>query len=156
LDLVVYNPTNSSHSQLGLDVAVTDPIPGAKTGLLHINNKQMAIEENRANKVRYNEKVNKYKNDAVTVDMGLQPIVFESTGRIHPDSGKYIAQLAKTASDVKKIPHSVRYNYFMKRLSAVLQRGIAKCILLRVMSVNSHTNLGYTDPSFDPDLMTDR
>ncbi len=31
MDLVVYNPTNSSHPEIGLDIAVTDPIPGAMT-----------------------------------------------------------------------------------------------------------------------------
>ena len=73
-----------------------------------------------------------------------------SCGLIHEEASAF---LAKVAAESRKIPQSVMYIYFLKRLSLRLQCGIANSINRRLEMVKSHNSVAMHDPSFALDIV---
>ena len=79
-----------------------------------------------------------YKNVAHQNGLSFLPIIFESTGRLHPSAVQFFRSVAQFAEEPLKIPKATLYGYMMKRLSCTLQRGIANSILSRISAIKGH------------------
>ena len=69
-------------------------------------------------------KVMKYKEICLANRFSFKPIVFESNGYAHPETVKFIRQLASDCAPIRRIPEEVLFKFFMKGLSAVLMMKI--------------------------------
>jgi hypothetical protein len=88
----------------------------------------------RADKVNAGKNT-KYREKAHQNGLSFLPVIFESTGRMHPDAIKMFKSFAKLAEIPLKIPKATLYGFFIKRLSCTLQRAIANTILSRTTTI---------------------
>ncbi len=69
-------------------------------------------------------------------NLSFLPIIFETSGRPHPDVVKFVRAMADECAEAKGVSADIIYGYVMNSLSCVLQRGIANSINLRVNTLN--------------------
>ena len=81
-------------------------------------------------------KVMKYKAICLANRFSFKPIVFELNGYAHLETVKFIRQLASDCAPTRKISEEVLFKFFMKGVSAVLQRSIARSIQYKVPRLN--------------------
>ena len=81
-------------------------------------------------------KMMKYKAVCQANRFSFLPIVFESNGYAHPETVKFIRQLASDCAPIRRIPEEVLFKFFMKGLSAVLHRSIARSIQHKIPRLN--------------------
>ena len=81
-------------------------------------------------------KIMKYKAICQANRFSFLPIVFESNGYAHPETVKFIKKLASDCAPIRRIPEAILFKYFMKGLSAVLHRSIARSIQYKVPRLN--------------------
>jgi hypothetical protein len=140
-DISVRNPPDGG-SELLLDVCVTSPLPGVGNGNLSNSslNLTAAVDVGRAARTKFNNKNIKYKAIAEANQLTFLPIIFESTGRLHPESLQFFKDLAKYAEEEEKRINdkTVLFAYMMNRISCALQKNIARSIIRRLAVVNSH------------------
>ncbi len=98
----------------------------------------MSLTPSRAAEKAFQGKNRKYLRIANVNGLSFKPIIFETNGRMHEDSVKFVRKYTKHASEVKGIEHSIVDGYAFNRLSCVIQKHIANAILTRSHSVNSH------------------
>ena len=81
--------------------------------------------------LRYEFKRGKYEAEANQNNHKFLPIVFESTGRMHPESLKFLRKVgAEGAQDEHEGEEDTAlFNYFMTSLSVCLQRGLANAYI---------------------------
>ena len=78
----------------------------------------------------YDEKIRKYGASAAEANYKLVPMVFESTGRIHPDTLNTLRTIAGIQKDEKDVMRNhPRFRYWLASISMTLQRGIAAALL---------------------------
>ena len=97
----------------------------------------------------YADKISKYH----TLDLGdqvLVPVSIESFGHLHKSVKGLISSLCYRASEMSGIPHSVLVNYWTNRLSATLQKNIAKMMLSRVDRIVSSLPPLQNSPAYVP------
>ena len=71
------------------------------------------------------------------MDLSFNPISFESTGRIHPESMKFLEEVAEYAEMHLKIKYNVIINYIITCISSILQKELASNIAKRSFMINS-------------------
>ena len=89
-------------------------------------------ESNKA----YDGKNRKYEDLAQENNLSFLPIIFETSGRPHPDVVKFVRAMADECAEAKGVPADIIYGYVMNSLSCVLQRGLANSINGRVNTLN--------------------
>ena len=139
--------------RLLLDVAVTSPLEGANTGTLEIPSREDALVACRQAGKMFASKVRKYEGRGMPAGFSFLPIIFESTGRLHPDSLIFLRTVAAKASDLQRIGHDTLFNHFLKRLSVGLQRFVGFALCSRLCSLCSHTSVH--DPTFATNSILD-
>ena len=138
-DIVVHNAPSTLKSNLLLDISITTPCLGSK------GNAASSVSQG---------KVKKYNALALQSGYNFTPVIFQSTGLLCSDSFAYIKSLASLASRIRKISKVVLLNYFLKRLSIALQKGISDSINKRYVLINSHYPVE-NDPTFAEDMIYD-
>ena len=129
------------------------PYIGIKTGRTHppFNNinHQTDMRYHAAN-IRAEEKERKYRALMESRDNAeFIPIVFETSGSIHPQATKLLRKYAKYASEIKKIPADAIYNYFLKIISTSFQRALADTINNKIYHLSSRCNMEIIHPEFN-------
>jgi hypothetical protein len=120
-DLTVINPTDSAFPQVLLDVSITSPLTGALYGQLdNAVSRQLAGQQERMAKKRFQEKTYKYRARVIANGFGFVPIIFESSGHIHNQSKKILQVSVKKAMETRKINLNNAYAYLAKRLPVTL------------------------------------
>ena len=71
---------------------------------------------------------------------------------IHPKAKQYLKKLTIAIGDTKRINQDTIYNFFLRRLSIVLQNSIANSILMRIHNLNAHYIVSQ-DPTFASDII---
>lgn len=150
-DISILNPEGLQlpGKKVLLDVAVTCPLDGAQSGKIKTPTLQDAKRPLSANATSmFNSKLNKYRGifeacEAATPNFDrtsyvIYPMVFESTGGIHPDSLKFLRDVLKKAAEVVRFPEENLTRYFMKRLSVCLQIQLARAINSRISKLMAH------------------
>jgi hypothetical protein len=121
-----------------LDIAITCPVSTQPAA---------AKAKGTAASRTYKAKVSKYGALALSNQLDFQPIIFESTGMIHPASLSFLVKCVGYAAKMRKFSSGALLQYFMTSLSATLQKHLANALLensMRVYGNNSHT-AGVTD-----------
>ena len=151
-DITVINPmlsaTNDSElnlvngdgriPKLILDVQITSPLKGSQSGVFERMTPYMASKVNNMADKAFNSKMHKYKKIAEDNGLSFLPIIFETTGRVHPKAEKFVEALAEFASEEKKIEKGTIFAFMMNKLSSVLQKHLAESINSRVSTINGH------------------
>ena len=155
-DISVLNPSfYTTKKKLVLDIAITTPLVGVQGGttVSALGNSVKVMKEPFKNgKNKYNQKIAKYENEILQHILPIDPnaihvlpIVMETTGAIHPEFDKFLKKIAAEASNFRKIPDSILYNFFRKRISTAFHGVIGKTISNRMFLLRS--NLGTAVPS---------
>jgi hypothetical protein len=76
----------------------------------------------------FNTKNTKYQQLSATAGFGFLPIIFETSGYVHPEVLSLLKSVANQASALSSIPEATLYNYYLKCLSMELQKGLAESI----------------------------
>ena len=127
-----------------IDVSIACPIPifGVVANRQFSRQKAMTVE--RAADERYNAKLRIY--DAIASSNGLkfQPIIFESSGRMHSQSLKFVKSIIGKAS-MNGDGHldSVLCNYWLSRISCSFQHQIAAEILGKIRKLKGSDTTAY-------------
>jgi hypothetical protein len=97
-----------------IDVAVTSPLQKKYR-------EQAAKTEGHAADDYYKYKMGHYAKAVEEANMKFQPVVFETFGRIAPESLKALTKLAIIKADHKSSPHSQTIQQLFQQLSVSLQ-----------------------------------
>ena len=146
-DITAFNLPNYGRPIL-LDVMITCPVP-SRGG--HINIPQASRKLRAANSA-FNAKQNKYADVVKDGTYGFVPLIFESTGTLHPVTRKLLVQVIKAGANRDGRPFGSHCFFWMSALQVALQRSIACGFLKRAASVNGRVVRTW-DTS--PDFITD-
>lgn len=69
----------------------------------------------------HKRKNDKYLQRCTEIGASFMPMAFETFGAVSEEAMGVIAKLVQRASDVTKIPYSILFNYWKKRISSALQ-----------------------------------
>ena len=105
----------------------------------------------------YIKKASKYKSNDLDLLQGRNfiPISIESFGRFHPTVKPFISALCAKAATISGVSKSILCNYWINRISDILQKNIARMLISRVDRIVSATmplkssNPNYIVPSHD-------
>ncbi len=122
-----------------IDVSVTCPFDGSKTGVPKVNyidNGNVPLpkdlHDRRANK-RKTEKVNKYKTICDHKGIAFVPFVLYSTGKIHKDGISFLTKLANHAEESRGISATTLLKYYIKLLNVALVKQVARAVCLKAL-----------------------
>jgi hypothetical protein len=115
-----------------LDISITSPLIGSANGILQPISIKEAKKPLNAATIRFNQKNAKYKNVSIANNLIFMPIIFETSGALHPDAEKFIKKIAKIGSQLHFIDYDIYYNYCMKCISCVFQKSISNNINMRI------------------------
>ena len=105
-DLSLPHPPKRDKKLL-LDVVISNPVEGSQNAVPKIITKDNALKINAANQTAVIRKNTHYQQMSADNALGFLPLAFESTGRIHPDSMKFIKDVAHYAEETRKINYVV-------------------------------------------------
>jgi hypothetical protein len=110
------------------DVRKTDTCPsnGRQLSIADINNPALSDRHLQSN---YDEKMRKYKTAAEAAGYDFLPCVIDAGGKMHPEFKKMLRKALKRASEVRNIPFSKIWNYWISAVMVSLQNGRANSIL---------------------------
>jgi hypothetical protein len=83
---------------------------------------------NRVAELRYQEKERKYHDTATANNLKFIPIVFETTGRMHPKSLKYLNDHILSKYDTHYQEGKLLKNFWLSKISCSFQHQVAMCI----------------------------
>jgi hypothetical protein len=110
------------------DVTITSPISSQLTS-------GAASTPFRAAECAYSRKIRQYQRDAEASSLGFQPIVFETTGIMHPKSLAMVEDILKHSGEVKGIPFAALKKYWLSTLQIALIRGVSSGIVERCYGI---------------------
>ena len=120
-----------SDKRLLLDVTITNPV--------NSHTRSARVGQDAASNAAYTKKFDKYSEHAEAVNCIVKPVVFESTGRLHPETTKLFKRIAGIEDGSKSLDDTNLYRYWMRVISVTLQRRLARALLVgrkRLMSNN--------------------
>ena len=133
-DLSIWNMPHKD-KKVVCDINVTCPVPVKYSTALSVNQAKRA---GRAADASHRLKNNKYALVAHANNLEFQPLIFESTGRMHPECASFLkSAITKMSQDNSKLS-SVFTNFWMSRISCTLQKGISAAILNRSDVINGN------------------
>ena len=125
-DISILNSNLLGYSQkLILDISVTSPFTGTETGNIQSISLSKARSVERAAKIRFQQKQQKYNNCSALHFLDFLPLVFETSGRLHSDGVLFMKRLAEAGSTLRSIPLDIFINYIYKSFSCLFQKSVA-------------------------------
>jgi hypothetical protein len=128
-----------------LDAVISNPVEGSQSAVPKAISRASAVKVNIANIAAFNKKNLHYQQMAADNTLGFLTLAFESTGRIHPESLKFIKDVALYAVEIRKINYSICINYILTCISSVLQKELANNIQTRCGKINGRTRSSVID-----------
>ena len=98
---------------------------------------QPALHEYRAANATYSKKQSSYRNIASANNLDFVPLIFESTGKIHPETVTFLNDMLEdcAAGDNSRFWYGV--------ISFSLQKHIAQSLLARIQDINGNSIFKY-------------
>ena len=146
-DLTVYNMVGSGNMPVLLDTMIScTSAPSGGTALTM----QKAKQEKRAATEAENTKkiLEKYKVVAPANGFAFRPTTFEETGRMGNELETILKANLKHAAEVRMIPFTNLWRYWVSSLMVVLHRSIANGILRRSVAINGKFVEDWTNDKF--------
>ena len=132
-DISLFNiPTYTN--KLIIDVSVTSPIP--PNNQLATMSKAQALIPFRQAIYSFKNKMKKYENIAKDNNLSFMPCIFESTGKIHPESFKLLTLGFKQMSSKDTVKFSSIKFFWMAKISCTFQKCVANSILSHSALIN--------------------
>ena len=104
-----------------------------------------ALQEFRAAELAYSRKQASYREIAPANNFDFVPVIFESTGNIHPETVKFLNSILEKSASGDKSRLGALKRCWYGALSFSLQKFLAQAILSRIADMNgrgtSHYNL---------------
>jgi hypothetical protein len=135
-DILIYNAPK--HNQVVVaDLMITGPV---STKALSAN---AALQEYRAANAAYSKKQSSYRNIASANNLDFVPLIFESTGKIHPETVTFLNDMLEdcAAGDSSRLGALKRFWYGV--ISFSLQKHIAQSLLARIQDINGNSIFRY-------------
>lgn len=165
-DISVKNPIHSGKNELFLDISIATPYaniqkgtklhPPKNTSTHHVDLPLCKLAL-RAAQNRFRDKMSKYANAMQTrPDAEFLPIVFETSGAMHPAATSLLKTYAKHAAGIQKIPHDILYNYFLKLISVAFNRSLADSLNQRWHVLRAKGNIEIDHPEFQLNNILDQ
>jgi hypothetical protein len=161
-DITVINPPahpTCSPSPLLLDVAIATVIEGLQNGDSY-KYMPLATAETECRAANKSAAKKKKKYDPLCNPeegrpkrFSFIPIIYETTGRMHPDTLAFIKLCCKSSSLHKKIEGETIYTFILKRLSVCFQKSMATNIFERTYAVTIPPSTYNRDHSFDTEYV---
>ena len=139
-----------SDRPLLLDVSVTSPIPPNNPHSLSFSDAKIPLRQ--ANR-RHQVKVREYEGKSIENNMDFLPIIFETTGNIHPDGVKLFKKVVHRYCKDRNAPFDPVWQFWMSFISISFQKTLASCILQRSYNINSRQHP--TKQEIDDDKVLD-
>ena len=139
-----------SDRPLLLDVTVTSPVPPNNPQSLSFSDAKIPL---RQSKRRHLDKIKDYGHKSTLSNMDFLPIVFESTGNLHPDAVNLFVRVINRYCRDKNAPFDPVWRFLISLIGISFQKSIADCILNRSYNINSHQQP--TNTEFDDDKVHD-
>ena len=89
----------------------------------------------RAANKSFDEKMRKYEQAATAIGLGFIPIVFETTGRMHPVTRSLFVDVIQRAAKERGAPFPAVWKYWISSLMLGLQVKLAEGILERCRNI---------------------
>ena len=139
-DISIHNmPFDQEHHLF--DVKVAASLEGVQSGKIKVPKDKDASTHILLAQKSFDEKNRDYRSRSTNSECGFTPIIYMSTGSVHPESRKIIHKLAKKASGtVIHLPARTIYLYTMRACSVALQKGVARAINMRILNMNSRVH----------------
>jgi len=143
-DLVAHHPSfeafaeipKESSKNIYFDISVTHPVNSSQ-----LKNSKGCYTAGTAAKARYTYKMRKFREIIAKKDALFLPLIFETYGLFHPAVKQLIIQTARKASSYHSIPEDKIANYWLVRLSCMLQKGNANLLESRAQRLDElHLN----------------
>ena len=128
MDLVVFDPGRPNSLY---DVVVTNPVSQEVLSSNSVNS--------RATEVQEQIKERRYKDNAFAAGMSLHGLAIEVYGAWGGDFTKMFNHFISLGSVVTNIPRAILTNYWRRRISVCLQRGVANAINTRTNRLTART-----------------
>ena len=134
---IMLNFNDGSRRKIAIDVSQTCPIP--------INNQHLLTYEEasiigRASNERYNEKLDKYSLISNACGVKFIPIIFETTGRLHEDSLKFLDSILNDAIKGGYLNGYFLRRFWRKKIAVSYIKDQAAFISERLTSLNNSTS----------------
>ena len=139
-----------SDRPLLLDVTVTSPVPANNPHTLSFSDAKIPL---RQSKRRHQTKVKDYECKSIQNNMDFLPIVFESTGNMHPDAVNLLKKVVNRYCRDKNAPFEPVWRFWISLIGISFQKSLANCILNRSYNINSHQHP--TKQEMDDDKVRD-
>jgi len=105
-DMSIYN---YHYHKVVADVSVTHPIPISSSTVLSRN---AALQPCRAAEKARRRKIAKYSTVSDANNLEFLPIIFETTGKMHPETEIFVKEiLQKACEDIPLVHHSVLHSF---------------------------------------------
>eukprot|EP00388_Colpodella_angusta_P035283 GDKK01035513.1.p1 GENE.GDKK01035513.1~~GDKK01035513.1.p1 ORF type:complete len:414 (-),score=10.75 GDKK01035513.1:91-1332(-) len=121
LDTVVTEGQLGCNLKMLLDVTVTNPV--------NSHTRKHRVPQDTAGNAAHALKIKTYGEHATAANCFLQPVVFESTGRLHPDTIKLFKKIAGVDCNDASHTDKIYYQYWMRMMSVTLQKGFARAFI---------------------------
>ena len=95
------------------------------------------LPRGHAANIAHKGKLQKYRNIMANCNLEFLPIIFESSGYIHPAALHLFMRLCKTAAETRRISQSILYNYLISSINCVQQKALASALQQSNLRLNS-------------------
>jgi hypothetical protein len=113
-------------------VRLTSPIPAINPESLTLA--QAKIPCRAANKA-FAEKMKKFHEDASNNNLGFLPVIFEITGKMHPEVRTLLHSIVSQKSKQNSAPFAAIWKYWISSLMMTLQKKLVEGILERCFNI---------------------
>jgi hypothetical protein len=130
-DISALNLPGRTAKQL-LDIRITSCIPSIYPESLTLKQAKIPL---RAANSSFKEKMKKYEKRAKDIGLGFIPIVFETTGRMHPVTRALLVEVIQKAATEKGAPFASVWKYWISSLMIALQVNLSEGIFERCSNI---------------------
>ena len=133
-DITTSNFPTCTKSKLVLDISMAHPIP-----ILALNtslSKPQALVKDRAAIKRHRDKCRKYTEIANANNLEFLPLIFETTGRMHPDTSNFFNVTVNKMANTMDIPPANLHLFWSARIACCIQKSLVGAILSRSRIIN--------------------
>ena len=157
-DLTFQRGTMTDGRPVHADLTVTNTLRGRSDPACKRQTLALLTKKGWAAERAAHGKIQKYKAACAQMNSSFIPLVFESTGHMHNDVIVLLKTISSHASESRKIPAHVLFQYHINHLSVILQRGIADAMLRRSAQIQGGVMIPFMRHimSYDNIMLHDR
>ena len=133
-DISIFN-FPKCQKKLIIDIALTHPVPITGSRVLSRNE---ALISNRASNSKFKDKVNKYAATAAANNLEFLPIIFETTGKMHPKTATFFDNVIDYMARGDATTKAKSLLFWSARISCLIQKYISHAVLSRSQVINGN------------------